>query len=62
VFYTYVFCTVLTVNNVNQLIFVIVKCGVLSEVRAKFINVIETSVVFKGLGIHGESRSNFWHH
>jgi hypothetical protein len=59
VFYTCVFCAVLTVNNVNQLIFVIVKCGVLSEVRAKLKNVIETSIVFKGLSIHGESRSNF---
>jgi hypothetical protein len=28
------------VNNINQLIFVMVKCGVLFEVRAEFLNII----------------------
>jgi hypothetical protein len=28
----------LNLNSVNQLIFVMVKCGVLFEVRAKFLN------------------------
>jgi hypothetical protein len=30
--------TTLNLNNVNQLIFVMVKCGVLFEVRAGFLN------------------------
>jgi hypothetical protein len=30
----------LTLNSVNQLIFVMVKCGVLFEVRAEFLNII----------------------
>jgi hypothetical protein len=29
-----------SLNNVNQLIFVMVKCGVLFEVRTKFLNII----------------------
>jgi hypothetical protein len=28
-------------NNVNQLIFVMVKCGVLFEVRTEFLNIIK---------------------
>jgi hypothetical protein len=36
-------------NSVNQLIVVMVKCGVLFEVRTGFLNNIETSFVFKGL-------------
>jgi hypothetical protein len=36
-------------NSVNQLIFVMVKCGVLFEVRTGFLNNIWTSFVFKGL-------------
>jgi hypothetical protein len=36
-------------NSVNQLIFVMAKCGVLFEVRTKFLNVIYTSFGFKGL-------------
>jgi hypothetical protein len=31
---------VLTVNSVNELIFVMVKCGVLFEVRTEFLNII----------------------
>jgi hypothetical protein len=30
----------LNLNNVNQLIFVMVKCGVLFEVRTEFLNII----------------------
>jgi hypothetical protein len=30
----------LNLNSVNQLIFVMVKCGVLFEVRAEFLNII----------------------
>jgi hypothetical protein len=29
---------ILNLNNVNQLIFVMVKCGVLFEVRTEFLN------------------------
>jgi hypothetical protein len=36
-------------NSVNQLIFVMVKCGVLFEVRTGFLNIIEMGFVFKGL-------------
>jgi hypothetical protein len=39
----------LNLNNINQLISVMVKCGVLFEVRAEFLNNISTSFVFKGL-------------
>jgi hypothetical protein len=38
---------IISLNNVNQLIFVMVKCGVLFEVRTVFLNVIYTSSVFK---------------
>jgi hypothetical protein len=36
-------------NSVNQLIFVMVKCGVLFEVRTEFLNIIQTSFGFKEL-------------
>jgi hypothetical protein len=29
-----------SLNNINQLIFVMVKCGVLFEVRTEFLNII----------------------
>jgi hypothetical protein len=32
--------TVISLNSVNQLIFVMVKCCVLFEVRAEFLNII----------------------
>jgi hypothetical protein len=31
----------LNLNSVNQLIFVMVKCGVLFEVRTEFLNIID---------------------
>jgi len=40
---------IVSLNSVNQLIFVMVKCGVLFEVRTEFLNVILTSFGFKGL-------------
>jgi hypothetical protein len=47
------FCMVLTaiisLNSVNQLIFVMVKCDVLFEVRTEFLNNIYTCFDFKGL-------------
>jgi hypothetical protein len=39
----------LNLNGVNQLIFVMVKCDVLFEVRAESLNAIQTSFGFKGL-------------
>jgi hypothetical protein len=33
-------------NNINQLIFVMVKCGVLFEVRTEFLSTIYTSFGF----------------
>jgi ABC-type enterochelin transport system permease subunit len=56
-FCIYWFCMILTVisdyfrNNINQLTFVMVKCGVLFEVRTEFLNNIYTSFVFKGLSV-----------
>jgi hypothetical protein len=39
----------ISLNSINQLIFVIVKCGVLSEVRTEFLNIIWMCFGFKGL-------------
>jgi hypothetical protein len=39
----------LNLNSFNQLIFVMVKYGVLFEVRTGFLNIIYTSFGFKGL-------------
>jgi hypothetical protein len=36
----------------NQLIFVMVKCGVLFEVRTELLNIIKRSFLFKGLNIY----------
>jgi predicted Holliday junction resolvase-like endonuclease len=42
----------LNVNSINQLIFVLVKCGVLFQVRTEFLNIIYMSFVFKGLNLN----------
>jgi hypothetical protein len=34
--------------SIKQLIFVVVQCGVLSEVRSEFINVTQTASALKG--------------
>jgi hypothetical protein len=34
------FLNIISLNSVNQLIFVMVKCGVLLEVRTGFLNII----------------------
>jgi hypothetical protein len=39
----------LSVNSVNQLIFVMVKCGVLFEVRTEFSIIMKTGLVSMGL-------------
>jgi hypothetical protein len=38
----------ISLNSIKQLIFVMVKCGVLFEVRTEFLNIIWTSFGFKG--------------
>jgi hypothetical protein len=40
-----------SLNNINQLIFVTVKCDVLFEVRTEFLNIIRASFSFKGLKV-----------
>jgi hypothetical protein len=40
---------IISFNNSNQFIFAMVKCGVLFEVRTEALNIIYTSVCFKGL-------------
>jgi hypothetical protein len=40
---------IISLNNVNQLIVVMVKCGVLVVVRTGFLNIIRTRFSFKGL-------------
>jgi hypothetical protein len=40
---------IISLNGVNQLIFVMVKFGVLFEVRTEFLNIIYTSFRFKRL-------------
>jgi hypothetical protein len=40
---------IISLNSINQLIFVMVMCGVLFKVRTKFLNIIYTSFGFKGL-------------
>jgi hypothetical protein len=43
---------IIPLNSVNQLIFVMVKCSVLFEVRTGFLNNIYTSFGFKGLNLN----------
>jgi hypothetical protein len=43
---------IISLNGINQLIFVMVKCGVLFEVRTEFLNNIYTSFSFKGLNLN----------
>jgi hypothetical protein len=38
---------IISLNSVNPLIFVMVKCGVLFEVRTEFLNIISTNLGFK---------------
>jgi hypothetical protein len=44
-----VFTEIISLHSVNQLIFVMVKCGVFFAVRTEFLNIIWTSFGFKGL-------------
>jgi hypothetical protein len=51
---------IISLNSINQLIFVMVKCGVLFAVRAKLLNIIQTNFSFKGLiqMSYGNNRRN----
>jgi hypothetical protein len=40
---------IISLNNVNHLIFAMVKCGVLFEVWTETLNIIQTIFGFKGL-------------
>jgi hypothetical protein len=40
---------IMSLNSINELIVVMVKCGVLFEVRTEFLNIIYTSFGFRGL-------------
>jgi hypothetical protein len=40
---------IISLNGINQLIFVMVKRGVLFEVRTEFLSIVKMSFVFKGL-------------
>jgi hypothetical protein len=46
------YTAVSSLNNINQFIFVMVKCGVLFEVRTGFLNTIYTSFGFRGLNVY----------
>jgi hypothetical protein len=48
-YYWFIVWHLLNLNSVNQLIFVMVKCGVLFEVRTEFLKIIFTNFGFKGL-------------
>jgi hypothetical protein len=50
---------ILNLNGVNQLIFVMVKCDVLFEVRTGFLNIIQTSFGFKGLNLNSVNQLIF---
>jgi hypothetical protein len=39
----------MSLNGINQLIFVMVKCGVLFDIRTEFLNSIQTNFDFKVL-------------
>jgi hypothetical protein len=54
-----VYTAIISLNSVNQLIFVMVKCGVLFEVRTEFLNIIWTSFVFKGLNLNSVNQLIF---
>jgi hypothetical protein len=49
----------LNLNSINQLIFVMVKCGVLFEVRTEFLNIIWTIFGFKGLNLNSVNQLIF---
>jgi hypothetical protein len=48
---------IIYLNSINKLNIVMVKCGVLFEVRADFLNIIRTSFGFKELKIYNTTRS-----
>jgi hypothetical protein len=48
-----------SLNSVKQLIFVMVRCGVLFEVRTGFLNNVQTSFDFKGLNLNSVNQLIF---
>jgi hypothetical protein len=50
---------IISLNSVNQLIFVMVKCSVLFEVRTEFLNNIYATFVFKGLNLNSVNQLIF---
>jgi hypothetical protein len=50
---------IISLNSINQLIFVMVKCDVLFEVRTEFLNIILTSFSFKGLNLNSINQLMF---
>jgi hypothetical protein len=50
---------IIFLNSVNQLIFVMVMCGVLFEVRTEFLNNIKTRFCFKGLNLNSVNQLIF---
>jgi hypothetical protein len=43
---------IISLNSFNYLIFLMVKCGVLFEVRTEFLNITYTRFGFEGLILH----------
>jgi hypothetical protein len=52
---------IISLNRVNQLIFLMAKSGVLFEVRSEFLNVIYASFGFKGLSIYTQKKYTHTH-
>jgi hypothetical protein len=51
---------IISLNSINKLIFIRVNCGVLFEVRTKFLNVIQTtSFGFKWLNHLGKLEGSY---
>jgi hypothetical protein len=50
--------TFTSINTINQLIFLMVKCGVLFQVRTEFLNVIKMSIGFNANDIKISVRSS----
>jgi hypothetical protein len=39
---------IISLNSINQLVFVTVKCGVLFEVQTEFLNIVRRASALKG--------------
>jgi hypothetical protein len=45
------YTAIISLNSINQLIYLMAKCGVLFEVRTGFLNKMKTNFGFKGLKV-----------